>query len=129
MAIEAAAQAIHDMLQWRQKRKFLSPQQLRAWESLVRPKKQGTVLHALATMPIASMGCLLGGNMTVSSVPCCQISPLFMTLQMSWQGQDSEGHPLLVVHIGRMCNECQSHELAQQAADALISEVGACRCY
>ena len=46
-------------------------------------------------------------------------------LQMRWQGQDEEGHPLLVVHIGRLCNECQSHELAQQAADALISQVQA----
>lgn len=36
MAIEAAAQAIQDTLQWRQKRKFLSPQQLSTWEPLVR---------------------------------------------------------------------------------------------
>lgn len=36
VAIEAAAQAIQDMQQWRQKRKFLSPQQLSTWEPLVR---------------------------------------------------------------------------------------------
>ncbi|CAL5227620.1 g10624 [Coccomyxa viridis] len=76
VAIEAAAQAIQHTLEWRQKRKFLSPQQLSTWEPLIR-----------------------------------------------WQGQDQEGHPLLIVHIGRLCNECQSHELAQQAADALISQV------
>ena len=35
VAIEAAAQAIQATLQWRQKRKFLSPQQLSAWEPLV----------------------------------------------------------------------------------------------
>lgn len=36
VAIESAAQAIRETLQWRQKRKFLSPQQLSTWESLVR---------------------------------------------------------------------------------------------
>ena len=34
VAIESAAQAIRETLQWRQKRKFLSPQQLSTWESL-----------------------------------------------------------------------------------------------
>jgi len=63
---------------------------------------------------------------------CCiarhEVCPhqLFMTLQMRWQGQDEEGHPLFIVHIGRLCNECQSHELAQQAADAIISQVLPC---
>ena len=36
VAIESAAQAIQATQQWRQKRKFLSPQQLSTWEPLVR---------------------------------------------------------------------------------------------
>ncbi len=36
VAIEAAAQAIQHTLEWRQKRKFMSPQQLSTWEPLVR---------------------------------------------------------------------------------------------
>jgi hypothetical protein len=35
VAIEAAAQAIMDTLKWRQKRKFMTPQQLNAWEQYV----------------------------------------------------------------------------------------------
>ena len=66
------------------------------------------------------------------STLCCDVKTVTtrmsiqagLHLQMSWQGQDEEGHPMLVVHLGRLCNECQSHELAQQAADALISQVG-----
>ena len=69
---------------------------------------------------------------TTKAFICCiawhEVCPhlLFMTLQIRWQGQDQEGHPLFIVHIGRLCNECQSHELAQQAADAIISQVIPC---
>jgi hypothetical protein len=37
VAIEAAAQGIRDTLDWRQKRKFMTPQQLNAWEPYVSP--------------------------------------------------------------------------------------------
>ena len=37
VAIEAAAQGILENLQWRQKRKFMTPQQLHPWDQLVSP--------------------------------------------------------------------------------------------
>ncbi|CAL8462219.1 g1750 [Coccomyxa elongata] len=76
VAIEAAAQKIMATLQWRQKRKFMTPQQLHPWEQ-----------------------------------------------HIQWHGSDEEGHPILLVHLARMCDDCQSAEHAQQAADAVISQV------
>ncbi|KAK9906365.1 hypothetical protein WJX75_000628 [Coccomyxa subellipsoidea] len=76
VAIEAAAQGVLATLQWRQKRKFMTPQQLHPWDQLIQ-----------------------------------------------WHGSDEEGHPILLLHLATMCNECQSAEHAQQAADAVISQV------
>ena len=42
--------------------------------------------------------------------------------QVNWQGCDEEGCPVLLVQAARICNECQSAEQAQQAADAIISQ-------
>lgn len=75
--------------------------------------------HALCAPPQMSTLCC-----DVKTVTARMSLQAGLHLQMSWQGQDEEGHPMLVVHLGRLCNECQSHELAQQAADALISQVG-----
>ena len=73
--------------------------------------------------------CVLMCDSVHMSTICCDVKTRNtlqqgLHLQMSWQGQDEEGRPMLVVHLGRLCNECQSQELAQQAADALISQVG-----
>lgn len=43
-------------------------------------------------------------------------------VQIQWHGSDEEGHPILLVHLARMCDDCQSAEHAQQAADAVISQ-------
>lgn len=37
MAIEAASHSILETMQWRQKRKFMTPQQLQPWDQLVSP--------------------------------------------------------------------------------------------
>ena len=134
VAIESAAQAIQATQQWRQKRKFLSPQQLSTWEPLVRmsglrmpPGKPETVLinvscsQPAVLQPIPAWWDKSGQDIWNYQSSC-------LTMQISWQGQDQEGHPLLIVHIGRLCNECQSHELAQQAVDAIISQVGIFYC-
>jgi hypothetical protein len=47
--------------------------------------------------------------------------------QIQWQGNDAEGHPVLLVHLARLCNDCQGQEQAQEAADAIISQVGSAR--
>ncbi len=48
------------------------------------------------------------------------LAPVLM--QVYWHGNNKEGHPVLLVHLARLCNVCQSHEQAQQAADAVISQ-------
>lgn len=134
VAIESAAQAIQATQQWRQNRGFLSPQQLSTWEPLVRMQglrvpsgkpEPGLIVVSCSQpaflQPIPAWWDESGQDIWNYQSSC-------LTMQISWQGQDQEGHPLLIVHIGRLCNECQSHELAQQAADAIISQVGIFNC-
>jgi hypothetical protein len=47
--------------------------------------------------------------------------------QVNWQGCDEEGCPVLLVQAARICNDCQSAEQAQQAADAIISQARSTR--
>ena len=49
--------------------------------------------------------------------------------QIQWHGSDEEGHPILLLHLARMCNDCQSTEHAQQAAEAVISQASLLLCY
>lgn len=50
-------------------------------------------------------------------------------VQIQWHGSDEEGHPILLVHLARMCDDCQSAEHAQQAADAVISQASSERIF
>ena len=53
---------------------------------------------------------------------CCVCNEYGAGVQIQWHGSDEEGHPILLVHVARMCDDCQSAEHAQQAADAVISQ-------
>lgn len=59
VAIEAAAQGILETLQWRQKRKFMTPQQLHPWDQLVSPSSPPVCKRRATSKPSPPFVCVI----------------------------------------------------------------------
>ena len=55
-------------------------------------------------------------------IPIAVLDRLFCCVQVSWQGTDSVGRPVLLVRLSRACDEFDGKEAAE-CAEAIISQV------